>query len=264
MLRYAVAALAATFAISPAAAQEAEQPGTLSSQGAGPGLVFTLSGGLKAEPSFFGSDDIEVGPDLGVELNAARIGGLTFGNPDPNYIEQGLNFGGSFRFIDERSASDDAFLTGLEDVDASLELGGEISYGTRDFRAFGAVRYGVIGHESFVGEIGADVFSRPNSQLTLHAGPRLLFGSDDYTSTYFGVTAAESAASAFPVYSPDGGLVSAGVEVGLDYRLNENWGIDATVRADRLTGDAADSPIVQDESQITATIGLTRRFTFGF
>jgi outer membrane scaffolding protein for murein synthesis (MipA/OmpV family) len=83
-------------------------------------------------------------------------------------------------------------------------------------------------------------------------------------NTYFGVTAGESAGSAFPAYSGDSGVVSAGVELGLDYRFNDNWGIDATLRAERFTGDAADSPIVQDESQLRATIGVTRRFTFGF
>ncbi len=78
MFRYAVAVLTATFAMSPAAAQEAAQPGVLASQTGVSGLNFTLQGGLKVQPSFFGSDDLEGGADLGIKLNHARIGGRGF------------------------------------------------------------------------------------------------------------------------------------------------------------------------------------------
>lgn len=268
MLNKSAAALAVLLLGFPALAQETPQNAPLttelSTQGTGPALAFTLGLGVEASPSYFGSDSVDIGPDVSVSLDAIRLGGLTFGDPDPFALPTGISFGGSFRFIEERTASDDPELAGLADVDASLELGASLRFGTPDYAVFGAVRYGVVGHESLVGELGADVYSRPSDRLTLRAGPRLLFGSDDYAATYFGVTAAEAAASAFPAFTAEGGLVSAGVELGLDYRFNEDWGLDATLRAERLTGDAGDSPIVIDREQVTATIGLTRRFSFGF
>jgi len=261
---FVAAALGLTFAL-PAVAQDTPAlQSDFASQGTGPQIGFTLGTGIKVEPSYFGSGSSEASAALGLELNYLDIGGLTFGDPDPLYVPEGFGITGSFRYVGERSASDDAELAGLADVDDALELGAGLRYATRDYQVFGNVRYGVVGHESFVGEIGADIFARPSDRLTLRAGPRAFFGSDDYADTYFGVTPTEAAGSGFTAYDPSGGLVSAGVELGAGYRLNEAWGIDASVRYDLLTGDAEDSPIVQDDEQITATIGLTRRFTFGF
>lgn len=263
MIRHCLAILA--LSAGAASAQELDAP-VFSSQGQGPALGFTLRGGVQSAPSYFGADGNEAGPALGAELNYLRLGGFTFGNPDPLFVPTGFGAIGSFRFIDERDDDDDSELRGLDDVDASFELGGGLRYATRDYQVFGVVRYGVVGHESFVGELGADLFVRPSDRLTLSVGPRALFGDDDYASTYFGVSEAESIASGgnFNAFDADGGLLSSGVEFGAGYRLNENWGVDAVLSYERLRNDAADSPITVDDEQVKASIGVTRRFTLGF
>ncbi|WP_308916391.1 MipA/OmpV family protein [Jannaschia sp. LMIT008] len=239
---------------------------TVATQGAGSAIGFTLRAGVAARPDYFGSDSAEAAADLGFSLNYLRLGGLEFGNPDPLYVPEGFRVTGSLRYVGDRDDDDNAELAGLDDVDASLELGAGLAYGTRDYQVFGAVRYGVIGHEAWVGEVGGDVFFRPNDQLTLRMGPRAFFGSNDYADTYFGVSGAESIASNgnFTSFDPGGGLISTGVELGAGYRFNEDWGVDAAVRYDRYRRDAADSPILQDDDTVSARIGITRRFTFGF
>lgn len=263
MLRSTLAVLALTTAA--ASAQDLNAP-VFSTQGTGPALGFTLRGGVQTAPEYFGSGSNEAGPALGASLNYLRLGGFTFGNPDPLYVPEGFGVTGSFRYIGERDDADSPELAGLEDIDAALEIGGGLRYATRDYQVFGNIRYGVIGHESFVGELGADVFLRPTDRLTLRAGPRALFGDSDYTSTYFGVTADESIASGgnFAAFEPDGGLVSTGIEVGAGYRINDNWGVDASLTYEKLRDDAADSPITTDDEQFRASIGVTRRFSLGF
>lgn len=263
MLRSTLAVLALTTAA--ASAQDMDSP-VLSTQATGPALGFTLRGGVQSRPEYFGSGIDEAAPAFDGSLNYLRLGGFTFGNPDPLYVPEGFGVTGSFRYIGERDDDDSSELVGLEDIDAALEIGGGLRYATRDYQVFGNVRYGVIGHEAFVGELGADVFLRPTDRLTLRAGPRALFGDGDYTSTYFGVTEAENVASVgnFAAYEADGGLVSTSVELGAGYRINDNWGVDATVSYERLRDDAARSPITQDDDQIRASIGVTRRFSFGF
>ena len=226
-------------------------------------LDFTLRGGIASNPAYFGDSDAEIGPDIGFELNYLNFGGLRIGDPDPLFQPEGIGFTGSFRFIGERD-DEGGDLDGLDDVDRSLELGVGLRYAAADYEVFGALRYGVIGHESVVGELGADAFLRPNDRLTLRAGPRAFFGSNDYASTYFGVTGDEAGASDFDAFDADGGLLSAGVEVGAGYRFSDDWGIDAAIRYDRLQNDASDSPISEDDDQLSARIGVTRRFTFGF
>jgi outer membrane scaffolding protein for murein synthesis (MipA/OmpV family) len=254
----------------PALAQEAapifaEPVGSTQGVG-GPALGFTLRGGVGTAPTYFGSDDNEPVPDLGFELNYLQLGGFTIGDPDPLFRPSGLGVTGSLRYIGERDASDEPDLTGLDDVDASLELGVGLRYATENLELFGAVRYGVVGHESFVGELGADALVRPTDRLTLRAGPRAFFGDDDYASTYFGVSGADAVASggALPAFEADGGLLSAGVELGAGYRINEDWGVDAAITYERLRNSAEDSPISLEDDQVSARIGLTRRFTLGF
>lgn len=269
MLRSALVLLALSAAA--ASAQDLGAPivstqGSVSTQGAGRAIGFTLSGGVQSAPEYFGSSDNEASVALGGTLNYLRLGGFTFGSPDPLYAPEGFGITGSFRYIGERDDDDYSELAGLDDVDASFELGGGLRYATRNYQVFGNLRYGVVGHEAVVGEVGADVFLRPTDRLTLSAGPRALFGGSDYASTYFGVTEVESLASGgnFPAYDPDGGLISTSVEVGAGYRLTDTWGVDATVSYEKLRDEAARSPIAQDDDQVRASIGLTRRFSFGF
>jgi outer membrane scaffolding protein for murein synthesis (MipA/OmpV family) len=250
MLRPALAALA----LLPAAALAQE----------GPRFAFTLGAGIEAKPGYFGSDEVAVGPDFGFSFGYLSLGPLSFGNPDPNAADQGLSFGGSFRYIGERSSDDYEELAGLEDVDAAIELGAAIRYTAPVFDAFAEIRYGVTGHESFVADLGVDLIARPTDRLTLRAGPRVFLGSDDYAATYFGVTAAEAAASSFNAFEAEGGILSAGVELTADYRLTDLWGLEAGLRFDRLQNDAADSPITTEDDQLTASLAITRRFDVRF
>lgn len=232
------------------------------------GLGVTLRGGLAVSPDYFGADSYQVGPDVNVSFHYLRLGQRLFGSEDFDAERQGLGLRGSFRFVEDRESADFGPLTGLGDVDASVEAGlGVGYYGTR-FNAFADLRYGVIGHESFVAELGADAVFRPGDDWRITAGPRALWGSGDYTSTYFGVTPAESAASGgrLGAFDPDGGLVSAGIEVGATYRINDRWGVEGAVTWDRLVGDAGDSPITArgDEDQFGVRIGVTRRVTLNF
>ncbi|MBM2321485.1 MULTISPECIES: MipA/OmpV family protein [Marivita] len=230
-----------------------------------PKLMFTLRGGVASNPEYFGSDENAIGADLGFSFNYLSLrNGRTFGNPDPWADSMGLTFGGSFRFIEERKTDDFNELAGLNDIDAAAELGVSMRYGTEHFAAFGEVRRGFGGHEGWVGEVGADAILRPTDRLRLSMGPRLFFGDDAYSDTYFGITAAESSA-ALPAYDPDGGMVSAGVEFGARYQINDVWGLEGAVTWEKFTDDAADSPIVQQGSdeQWGVRFGVTRVFSIG-
>ena len=232
-----------------------------------PSLVFTLGGGLRVQPEYFGSEESRVGFSPRFSLHYLRLGpNLTIGDPDPRAIRTGVGFTPSFRYIRERDASEHDELSGLDDIDHALELGFGLTYTQRNFRGFAVMRQGFGGHEGLVGEAGADLVSYPTDRLTVYGGPRVLWGSDGYADTYFGVDVDESAASGLPAHEAGGGLMSAGVELGARYELNERWGIEGAITYDRLMNDAADSPIVEQgsEDQFGARIGLTRTFSFGF
>ena len=228
-------------------------------------FVFTLRGGVASKPEYFGSDEYTAGPDLGFRFNYLALrNGRSFGNPDPWTDSMGLTFGGSFRFIPERDSSDHDELEGLDDIDAAVELGVSMRYGTEYFAAFGEIRRGFGGHEGWVGEVGADAILRPTDRLRLSMGPRVFFGNDTYSDTYFGVAADEASAD-LSAYDPDGGMVSAGVELGARYQINDLWGLEGAITWEKFTDDAADSPIVEQgtDEQWGVRFGVTRVFSIG-
>jgi len=230
-----------------------------------PTLVFTVRGGVSTRPEYFGSEDQEIGPDFNFRLNFISLGGQSFGSPDVNAAPRLISIAPSFRYISDRDSDDYSELDGLDTVDEALELGLALGYARENFLAFGRVRRGVGGHDGWVAEAGADVLFRANDRLLLSAGPRVLFGDNTFTDTYFGVTGKEAAKSRFAKYNPDSGLVSAGIELGARYRINDLWGIEGAITYDRLQNDAADSPIVKQgtKDEWGARIGLTRIFRIG-
>lgn len=228
-----------------------------------PKVAFTLRAGASGAPAYFGAKDLEAGPDFSISLQYLALPrGRSIGSTDPNAVSYGFAPRGSFRFISKRSAKDNAELTGLSDVKASIELGLGLGYTQRNFEAFADLRYGAIGHHAWVGEIGADAVIRPTEKLTLRVGPRVFFGSNHYANTYFGI---DTTSPRFPtLYNAKGGALSAGIEFGATYAINDTWGIDGAVRWDKYLGDAKSSPIVAQgkDNNVSLRIGLTRRFSF--
>ena len=222
---------------------------------------FSLTGGARIAPSYFGADTYRVAPSGSFGFTGLRLGAVQLGDPGgPGQFAQGMGVRGALRYIPRREGEDE--LAGLNDVRTSLELGLGLQHTSQFWQVYGDLRYGVIGHRAFAGELGVNALYRGDSGLILHAGPRAEIGDSRFARTYFGITAAEAAQSAFSAYTPSGGVHSLGFEVGAYQPLSPDWGITGSVRYDRLRGDAAASPIVQQGSrnQMTARIGLTRNF----
>ena len=232
----------------------------------GNAVAFTLGLGPQVTPSYFGSDNYVIGPTGSLSSGYLRWGGQEFGSFEPQDAPLGFDLSPSFRIISPRGATDNPELAGLTDLELALELGAGVSFTQPNWSVFGDLRYGVVGHEGTVGEMGLDLILRPTDALTLQGGPRAFYGDDTFSSTYFGVTPAEAAASSFNAYQSGAGFLSAGVELTAQYSLGGQWGLDGTLRWDRLTGDAADSPLVLQGSadQFSASLVATRRFSFEF
>lgn len=232
-------------------------------------LSFSLTGGAGVAPRYFGADDYRVSPAGRLGFTGLRVGSVQLGDPDgPARFVKGTRVRGALRYIPERKGRDE--LAGLKDVDAALEIGLGLHHAAEWWEIYGDLRYGVIGHNAIAGEIGANLIYRADDGLTIFAGPRADFGNARFARTYFGMTDAEAAAlpagSDLAAYRPSGGFHSVGMEVGAYQPLSADWGISGMVRYDRLRGDAAASPIVQQgtRNQISAEIGLTRHFNLRF
>ncbi len=230
----------------------------------------TVSIGLgpQSAPSYFGSDENEVGLTGTFDVQQLSFGPLRLGGAEGG-AAQGYGFTGSVGYIGERNGDKFDEMAGTIALDAALELGGGVTYTTDNFYVFALARYGVTGHDSLVGELGGDAIFRPSAPVELRVGPRLFFGDDDYAQRYFGVTATEAAANQtagydLTAYDAAGGLLSRGIEASASYAFSEDWGLKGTVRYDEFMNDAANSPIVKQgsDSATSASLILMRRFSF--
>lgn len=229
----------------------------------GAGFIVELGGAGSVSPSYEGSSQYSVSAFPIIRLEYLRLpNGFQIGGGDG----QGWSFRPSIRYKSKRSAADYPELTGLPTVKASLELGGGVAYRVGNVRAFVDMRYGVTGHNGFLGESGIDLIMSPMDRLTLSAGPRLNFADQTYMNTYFGVSAAGAAASGLPQFSPSGGFRSAGLATMARYEFGSVWAVEGTAAWNRMVGDAAASPIVAigSRDQFSTTLGITRKFKVDF
>lgn len=240
----------------PAAAQQPTPDWVFGASGED--VVLEVGGGGKLRPAYEGADDYTVQPWPVVELHFIRLPFGTFGG-EP---ESGFSFAPSFRFVPDRDDADHSELSGMDDIDFAVEVGGTVSYRTGMLRGLVTARHGLGGHHGIVGEVGLDLVTEPMPALSVSLGPRLHFADSDYLETYLGVTPAESVTSGFPAYDLDAGLKGVGVEAEAKYALTRHWSVVGEASYERLVGDAADSPITEAGSanQFTAALGLTYRF----
>lgn len=188
-------------------------------------------------------------------------------SPSLGLIDTGaLRAGLSARYVRARDSADNADLAGLDDVRWGAELGGFVEVYPSDWlRVRAELRRGIRAHEGVVADVSVDAFTDLAPDLRLSGGPRASFASKDYFDTYYGVTAAESAASGLSTYTPGDGMKSFGVGTALTWTATENISTTAFAEYNRLAGPAADSSLVRERGSANqVTVGLSAVYKFGF
>jgi len=176
---------------------------------------------------------------------------------------EGFAFGPVGNFEDARTAEDVG--TALPEVDFSLELGGVIKYELGDrFRLRGELRKGLTGHKGWVGTLGGDLIFRDKDRWLFSIGPRVTWSDNKYQDAYFSVAPVDSAPSGLPAFDAGGGIQAYGGTASFLTQFSKHWGVSTYVKYDRLTGDAADSPIVLTYgSRDQFSVGAALTYTFG-
>ena len=161
-------------------------------------------------------------------------------------------------------AGESAALIGLGDVPAAGEAGGFAQYsppGTR-IRLRAEVRQGFGGHDGVIADTVVSYNGRTGNWLYSFAG-RATFAGAGYTRAYFGVDAAQSAASGLAEYTAGAGVVSYGVNAGIVRPLSASSAVTLFAGYDRLGDAAAASSLVRERGQrgqFSAGLGFGFRF----
>lgn len=189
-----------------------------------------------------------INPFDGLRVNAIRAENFKAG------AGIGYDFG--------RDDDDADHLRGLGDVDGSIEgqLFAEYSLGATSGEITFAQDLGE-GHEGFTvdAELGHVFFLREYKTI-IRPSIGTTYASDNYMQSYFGVNAGQSARSGLAQFDSEAGFKDVSADLFVRVPLSQNWSINGLGGYSRLLGDAADSPIVEDENQFMGGAFLAYEF----
>lgn len=109
------------------------------------------------------------------------------------------------------------------------------------------------------GTFGAKVSHR-YEQFIFSADVSGTWADDKHMESYFGVTSIQSTQSGLAEHEAKAGVKRVDLKGSITYIMTENWSVTGAGGAGFLLGDAKDSPIVKDDVQPFAMLGVGYRF----
>lgn len=153
-------------------------------------------------------------------------------------------------------------LEGTDDIDFRGVAGVYTEWRPGPF-SIGAAYYQAL-HSGYGGaaELRGTYLAWTGGNDSLRFGVSTHWANGDSMQTNFGVRQHEAAASRgrLRAYSPSAGFKSASAYGTWHHQLGGKWSMVTTLGVKSLLGDAADSPIVEDETSVFGNIGVMYSF----
>ena len=227
--------------------------------------VFAL--GIGTMPDYVGSDDYTLGvaPYIRYTLpGQERYVQLLANELTINILNDDMfRFGplANYRFGRDDDIDDEQVRRMME-IDDTIELGAFadivwiLNSDKRQRFVLGAKVYQDVGDESdgFRANFNARYWHPVAKPIDLVLTAGFYYQNDKYSDHYFGVNADNVGTSALPYYTVDGGLNEVYGVAGINFYMSKNWLMSAGVRCSAITGDPADSPIVDQRGDLTQWI----------
>jgi len=172
----------------------------------------------------------------------------------------GFALAGKVGYESGRDEDDGDRLRGMGEIDFAATVGAKASYSWDGFELYATLDQTIDGSESLIGTVGAEYQAPVTERLILGAGVEAIIANDKHMEAYFGVDAAQSARSGLPEYEAKAGLKRVDISASATYLLTENWLVRGEAGVGVLTGDAADSPLVEKEIQPSASLFVGYKF----
>lgn len=226
--------------------------------------------GVGVTPEYSGSDDYVWGaaPGLYYQFKDSNRFIEWYGPIlDINLLDSpNWQVGPIFSYQFGRSDVDDEVIDRLSDVDSTIQGGLIVSYIYNNLEGIPwRFRVGA----QVMGDLG-DVYSGTNSSLwanfwfpisrkaVIGLGGGASWASSSYNQAYYGITPKDARASGLPVFTPGGGLTQWYAWPAVVVQITPEWYAGAGLLYQRISGDAADSPIVKrgDANQWSGGVGV--------
>ena len=236
------------------------------------GNVLTLGGGVDVAPRYSGSDKSRVTAAQVVDYAMANgffistTRGLGYGNRVGNLdYSAALSYRAGRKDRDVSSdsiASGSDYLRGMGDIKGSVVVVPGLGYRITDWLNV-QLQAEVPVSERDNGEavhfgIASPLYTSPENSVTLALTGS--WGSSKYMQTYYGVSAAQSAASGFARHDAGSGIYAYSLNLDWTHKLTSRWSLLAAAGVTQLTGEAGDSPIVQRKTSAVGSLKVTYSF----
>jgi outer membrane scaffolding protein for murein synthesis (MipA/OmpV family) len=223
--------------------------------------------GSTFEPRYDGSDryHILVGPSVDVRYRDLAF--VSTGEGVGVNVIQGPNWRASISAaydLGRRGHDDPSRLNGLGNINPApeLKMAGEYVVSKEFplvFRA--AVTRSFGGSNGWTADLGTYMPMPGSSEKFFwFAGPSVTFADSTYMNSWFGVNAAQAAASRYPQYDASAGLKSAGFGITMIWFIDKHWFVTADGALKRLLGSAAHSPITQTKTDGVCDVSINYQF----
>jgi outer membrane scaffolding protein for murein synthesis (MipA/OmpV family) len=220
-----------------------------------------VGAGGSYEPEYEGSDKFEVSPIPVVVFTYGDWLEIDPGGVTITALEHGgFALAATVGYESGRDEDDGDRLRGLGEIDFAATVGARASYTWNGVELYAALDQTIEGSESLIGTIGAEYQAAVTERLIVAAGVAAVIANDKHMEAYFGVNSVQSANSGLAEYTAEAGLKRVDVSASATYMLTENWLVRGEAGVGILTGDAADSPIVEDEVQPSASLFVGYKF----
>jgi outer membrane protein len=168
------------------------------------------------------------------------------------------------QYIRERNHVDNNKVDKLDTVDASLMAGGFAGVRFDQFSlSLEAMQDIADGNEGAIVRLRGGYHLTINKEWSAALNAFTTWADGDYMSAYFGIDQSNANKSGLKTFNADAGFKDVGITLPVTYSPWEHWSIMGAVAYKRLLGDAADSPVVDDEgnaNQFIAGMLLIYRF----
>ena len=162
----------------------------------------------------------------------------------------------------ERKAKDESRLTGLGDIDMApaLRLGLNYKAGSAFLNNQLTARLGDANGRGTLLDTDLGYTVLASRSAIVAVGVNLKGMDDSYARNFFGVSAAQAAASGLSTFQAQSGLQSSGLFVQAVLPLSGGWTFFGRAVQSRLNGDAAGSPITTKRDSTLLITTLNRSF----
>ena len=226
----------------------------------------TLGIGLAAVPDYEGSEDYE-----GVPVPIVRVDWRS-----RRYVEfSGTRFhanllsgfekwqaGPMLNYNPGRDDVDNDRVDALRDIDNTIEGGGFVTFDAGKWETYLEFLTDIDGeHEGSLATFRQSYKMPLENRRLLTFNFSLTYADDDYMETFFGIDADNAARSGLRTFEAEADFKDVEVSVVFLTNFSKRWNIAYSLGYKRFLGDAADSPVVDDEGSadqfLAAIIGST-------